>query len=818
MRVKRNTFYKRQAVVTANAFPVDYRFKDLARKLNTDKGNQFTLGTIEDGNSYLMKTNVVDTPAYGNSSLIGGYLQLFNKDQTTLNNRDVPQLLGYRLEPYVDIAQGNSFLATASGSVLGSNTGAVVGDKITTINSKPISASPMIEENFEGRSELGSISRMGNNSVQNGTQPYVPHHALEQYFIDKNFFTNKNDFNEFCSFLETYESGQYKITITPRFHMGVSKPIIKLVKTANKKRNVSKTVVAGAIIADVLELDKIAGLLWDSSKGPGGGDVMGGLHAYYEYEFPYTEWFDRGMVMFKLMSSAGPELDSSPNANAENTIFDDVMSTRVDSNFYDGSDTNPVLNSTVELSTERSLNDGQSCRFYHNWGYSDLNFPDALGASIQDAIGNAGEINPQVHRASIYNIPMPTLPFDAGKSSISLEEPTIQILSDMQSVIPEISMDMSIEKLGGNLPLNVSGSSLVSGARSHYNSADMAKTEFSTAENTFLRSIVVTFSNYKPKPEHTTVDKFLNYGLSRFYSGKDDENIVGGVVFTTFTHSRQDRADMGDGAYKSVDDCYAFPLPVTEMKSIAAANTRGKTLLSGGISQIIGNSAAQFPDADNCIWGVTPTVSGTTKGFDSLVDSPQYLRFAKVPMNSWFTMRNFFDILQKNNSGSTAKNPYSNQNGETVMSSVEDRGVPMRVIFDTHNGPTASGAILQDGVRNKQFVDVFFPVGDSAQTEGTHYPTGGASYTFYDRPDLFPKHMTIWVQNYCWTDGAVNGTKLSYSGDNVIFASGSVMETELFIDNIRFKNFGPSINNFTAMNSNANCVFETQSHLLLYLH
>ena len=157
MRVKRNTFYKRKAVVTADAFPVDYRFKDLARKLNTDKGNQFTLGTIEDGNSYLMKTNVVDTPAYGNSSLIGGYLQLFNKDQTTLNNRDVPQLLGYRLEPYVDIAQGNSFLATASGSVLGSNTGAVVGDKITTINSKPISASPMIEENFEGRSELGSL-------------------------------------------------------------------------------------------------------------------------------------------------------------------------------------------------------------------------------------------------------------------------------------------------------------------------------------------------------------------------------------------------------------------------------------------------------------------------------------------------------------------------------------------------------------------------------------------------------------------------------------------------------------------------------------
>tara|TARA_R100001163_G_scaffold20115_3_gene17487 strand:+ start:38 stop:5218 length:5181 start_codon:yes stop_codon:yes gene_type:complete len=811
MRFKRNTFYKRKAIVTANAFPLDYRFKDIATKTNTDKGNEFTLGLIEDGNAYLMKSNVVDTPAYGNSSLIGGYLQLYNKDQTTLNNRNVPQLLGFRLDPYVDVAQGNSFLATASGAVLGSNTGVTVGDKITTINSKPVSALPMIEENFEGRNELGGVSRMGNNSVVNGTQPYVPHYALKQWFIDNDVYTNENTFNEFCAFLDTYDPGQYKIEFVPTDT--VNKPIIKLIKFGTtSKRKISKAVATGILVGDLLGLDRVADLLWDSSKGPGGGDKMGALRSYYSYEFSYTEWFQRNMVMFKDLSSAGPELDSSPNANPRNTIFDDIMSTRVDSNFYDGSDTNPVLSSTIELSTERSLNDGQSLRFYHNWGYSNLNFPTALGASIQDAIGNAGQINPQVHRASIYNIPMPTLPFDAGKSSITMDESTINILSDMQSVIPEISMDMSIEKLGGNLPLNVSGGSLVSGARSHYNSADMAKTEFSTAENTFLRSIVVTFSNYKPKPEHTTVDKFLNYGLSRFYSGKDDENIVGGVVFTTFTHSRQDRADMGDGAYKSVDDCYAFPLPVTEMKSIAAANTRGKTLLSGGISQIIGNSAAQFPDADTCIWGVTPTVSGTATGFDSLVDSPQYLRFAKVPMNSWFTMRNFFDIQQQNNSGSTAKNPYSTQNGETVMTNVEDRGVPMRVIFDTHNGPDASGSIVQNNVRNKQFVDVFFPIGDADQTEGTHFPTGGADYNFNDRPDWFPKHMTIWVQNYCWADGAVDGSRLSYSGDNVIFQSGSVMESEVYVDNIRFKNFGPAIDNFTGLNPNARCVFNTSTH------
>ena len=123
MRFKRNTFYKRKAVVTADAFPLDYRFKDLATKTNTDKGDKFTLGLIEDGNAYMMKSNVVDTPAYGNSSLIGGYLQLYNRDQTTLNNRDVPQLLGFRLDPYVDVVQGNSFLATASGAVLGSNEG-----------------------------------------------------------------------------------------------------------------------------------------------------------------------------------------------------------------------------------------------------------------------------------------------------------------------------------------------------------------------------------------------------------------------------------------------------------------------------------------------------------------------------------------------------------------------------------------------------------------------------------------------------------------------------------------------------------------------
>ena len=811
MRFKRNTFYKRQAVLTANAFPIDYRFKDLAGKSNTDKGNTFKLGTIEDGNSYLIKSNVIDRPTYGNSTLIGGYLQLYNSEQTILNNRESAQLLGYRLEPYVDIAQGNYFLATASGSVLGSNTGSTVGDKITTINSSPVSTIPIIEENFEGRNELGGVSRMGNNSVLNGNEPYVRHHDLMNYFIDMHAHTNKNDFMEFVAHLETYDPQEYKLEFIGL--EDTDKATLKLVKAPTTKRKVSKTVAAGLIVADVLELDKIAGLLWDSSKGPGGGQNMGGLHSYYDHEFSQTEWYEKGLIRFKSVTAAGPELDSSPNANPKNTIFDDILSTRVDSNFYDGSDTNPVLTSTVELSTERSLNDGQSLRLYHNWGYSDLNIPSTLGGSIQDSLGNTGQINPQVHRASIYNIPMPTLPFDAGKNTISLEEPTINILSDMQSVIPEISMDLSIEKLGGNVPLNVSGSSLLSGARSHYNSTDMAKTDFSSADNSFLRSIVVTFSNYKPKPEHTTVDKFLNYGLSRFYSGEDDENIVGGVVFTTFTHSRQDRADMGDGAYRSVDDCYAFPLPVTEMKSIAAANTRGKTLLSGGISQLIGDSSGIFPDVDTCIWGVTPTISGTTKGFDSLVDAPRYLRFAKVPMNSWFTMRNFFDIQQPNNSGSTAKNPYSAANSESVMSSVEDRGMPMRVIFDTHNGPDASGATLQNNIRNKQFVDVFFPVGDSDQTEGTNFPTGGANYTFADRPEWFPKHMTIWVQNYCWVEGATNGSKLCYSGDNVITPSGAVMEAEVYVDNIRFKNFGPNINNFTGINSNANCVFETKSHL-----
>ena len=50
---------------------------------------------------------------------------------------------------------------------------------------------------------------------------------------------------------------------------------------------------------------------------------------------------------------------------------------------------------------------------------------------------------------------------------------------------------------------------------------------------TFLRSVVVTFSNYKPLDTHTTLEDFLQYGFDNAYgSSQNDESIVGGIVLS----------------------------------------------------------------------------------------------------------------------------------------------------------------------------------------------------------------------------------------------------------------------------------------------
>ena len=515
----------------------------------------------------------------------------------------------------------------------------------------------------------------------------------------------------------------------------------------------------------------------------------------------------------------------SVGANKGNTVFRDVYSTRDFSNPYDASDSDPMLYTTVELSSEKSLNGGQSLRMYHNWGYSDLN------TKIQNLVSTSGNLNPQCARASLYNIPFPKMPFDIAQSTYNGGEggnvttgDKAVMQGDTRGIVPEIGIGINITKLAPTILLNADNSvagTNYAGAYDYYQQDTIGTGSLSTASQTFLRTVAITFSNYKPKDSHITLDEFLNYGLARFYGedGKiyDTENIVGGMLFSRFgIDGKLSDSEIGKNVF-------AFPLAVTQPAQVP----------NNMLRRMVGRDGTALPMTDlqhlNCLtWGVT-NVSGGPNQDDAL-------RFVQLPMNSWFNCKVYTDVFAYNNTGSASNKPYAPSGTDNKSYSViGEQGVIMRAMFDTRAGKAyVSGALKNPDVQDLPFIDIPFPagrtftetgnMGDSQLTitsgtssaagwlddirvgqtvSGTNIPAntvvvavGGSSislskaqtlggpitnqeFTFgnnsswnlQDKPEFYPKHMTLWVQNYPWVTGNANldfrfgDANLEYSGN-----------------------------------------------------
>jgi|TARA_X000001382_G_scaffold45392_2_gene30647 hypothetical protein len=811
--VRRNTFYKKEFVT--DVFNVNPQFKDLTQANNTTKaGNKFTVGTVLDSNLAYLNGLCADYPDYGSGELVGGFLQLYNSSIDFQDGRSVPEIAGFRTQPDITPVEGQYFLATDSGSIVGSGVGDIVGNRVTAFDSRPVSQIPFAYDSFEGITELNGVTKITGGSITQYVGPYISFEKWPAFL--KWAGLEAGDINagiqssgiEVMSGTNGVQIG-YKIYINKSSGRHSYSIRSKLDEFTFSKKALSSEVEPTSISREFAL--NIAKALYNTTTGVYGPDVMQTQEEpFYNGTFSLSSAMAEGLIDFESVFAV-PATDNStgPAATTTNTIFNDIYATDVSNNPFFSGPNEPLVSTVTELSTEKSLDGNNSLRMYHTWEHSTIPF----------SLGDGKNIIPQVLRASIYNIPMPPPPFDVGMDTVSTQLPNTNNVGNMQSVIPEIRMGLNITKLASNLPLRIkqtNSSNPVSGARSFMNSADMANTLFSSYENTFLRSAVVTFSNYKPKPEHTTVDKFMAYGLERFYTGKDTDNIVGGVVFTTFDQSIVDQANIASTTVGSVPDMYAFPLPVTQIKSLVSntGHTDGKTLLSGGMVRAIGKAADDYPFLDTLTWGVTPVISGATTGSNSLEDTDGYLRFAELPLNGWFDMRCFFDVKQKNNFGTTSKRPYGLDSGplsNPTMAADADTGIPLRIIFDTHEGPREEGQTLETDTRNLPFLDIFFPVGVGG-VEGTNYPTGGANYNFADNPSWFPKHMTIWLQNYPWSEGGSNFAFETTAGDQVRYPSGANMEAEMFIDSVGLYNFAPRIRNFSAQGRNSNMTFESLQH------
>ena len=793
--IPKNSFYKKQLMT--DVVQLDQHFSDLP--VATDTTNKLaTVGNVRSAFSVLMTGTVPPKPQYGEATLKGAYLSIQPNSIDIKTNRTSFAMDVYPLQ-HNTIISGGSFTLAKNNKSGAPNSGSVVGGKVGVYFSTADSEHYYMAENFDGADvDIGSISRQGPNSMLTYNEPFI---YLSNYLdyankkagtnLPAKYFINASSYNHLHYYpfrfdVAAFERGSKKHEGKRYKGSAAKNPQIKIWFTKDKTQWYTK---------------------WEEETD---GDGFVGAARYTiagkNIKHPIEDL--QALVQYRHISSSPIDLDATPAATTNNTIFNDLYATRLESNPYDGQVNNPMINSVIELSTANSLNGGQALRFYHNWGDSPLN------PKIMTTLHASGNLTPQTSRASLYNIPLPPPSFEIGNNTISATNDDI-VYGNHRGTVPEIQIGMNITKLDPTIQLNVSGGRHIAAPFSYAKqyaldgtSSHPAQTTAGQAAYTFLRSVVVTFSNYKPKEEHTTVDKFIDYGMSRFYSGEATENIVGGVMmFRGGIDGQVNEFQLTPNVL------YAMPIPTTQIAQApsGSANTDSTILQQGGLAHITGSTTAG---------SLLENLDLVSPGYvDLRFSSTTRPQLVEIPMNSWFTMRVFSNASFNNNATSTKLNPYA-LDGSAPTYKVTD-GSCMRVLFDKGTVGTGSSDAQTTDI---PFLDIPFP------QALTNSPTGDATsenYNWNDMPQYYPQHMTVWVQNFPWVSNAASGatseigyewnslygggvgaTRVFLSGDNQILASGASREAEVFVDNVKLIHYEPSIKN---TNKTGNIPFQPRS-------
>lgn len=732
--VPRNHFYKKTDFSDMTKLP--WGFNDLPQSV----GDEILFSASDTAQSAILTGNIASLPPYGDAAVDGGYIKLFQSSVSGNTHRQSSNVKLYAMTPDLPITEGGFSFAHRSGSTSNDE----VGQKVALYNSNPV-GSIYLSETFEGITiDPDSITRSNGSATVKMSEPYFRNDELTEY-------VNSN-LGQTVDLLHEPKAGRNLMIIENMRSVGGgayesefpdSGPDVRIRCYTRSSDNTAK-VVWNSLGPNYLTRNKVR-------------YGVGGSHRFDREDIEHLIHYSN----FEMTTS---DLESTPAATTGNTIFSDIATTQNAANPFDSSDANPLILSEIDLSTENSLDGGQALRLYHNWGYSPHN------ETLQNQLGVSGNLNPQSIRASMYNIPMPPPPVDIGRNTVSATDSTA-IFGNHRAVVPEIDMALNFSKMMPNVQVNISGCAKLANPSGYYNQTTLDKAHCGATANTFLRSVVVTFSNYKPKQDHTTVDKFINYGLNRFYGGQTTENVVGGVVFTSYGIGGNPPLLGGEYA-----DLYAMPIPVTAVGQCTSGNSvlDSTVMKEAGLVKLIGTTATNdtLKNIDILSWGELPFVTGQT---------PQY---CTLPMNSWINMRTFMNSEFFNNTGSASLNPYRTT---PTYSDAEERGSCMRVYFDIEG----VGGTNDNANENIPCLDIPFPAHASNKPSDV-----GASYRWMDNPNYFPKHMTIWVQNYCWNDKDDSiAADLFTVSDSEVLLSGASREMELFIDNVVLRNFTPDVTN-----------------------
>ena len=749
--VEKNTFYKSSTLsVGAQVSPT---FSDLP----TGGGSaSIVLQGGYKSTYYALSGSIPTTPAYGSSEVCGAFLSVYCESIALANTPTLPQIELYKLNDGITIDEGTLQVAYLSGNSAYSgvdnanNANYLDGAAISVYHSVANSDNFYKYENFDGADKtLGDITIL--KSVGTGVVELSDAFLTKSIALSTGINLGTNMLHQRKKYgLEQYfiHIGDMNVPIKPETDNinGVWRPQIDFRNSSKEK------------------------LVWSK---------------------PYWKYKDiKDSIQFSTRAPVTTSEDAQVEVTPGNTIFDEVYTTANTNNPFTSDTNNPLMMTSAELSTTKKYSGAQAFRMYHLWDYS------ASSANLQRALGSKA-IMPSMTRASIYNIPLPHSGIDYGQSSWG----ATPLPADNSMIVPEISMRMNIAKLGFapyiSAKANTTGGFTSSQTYYPSGAASTSGGEGSGGTNTsLLRSVVVTWSNYKPKEDHTTLDKFLDYGLNRFYTGATSEHIVGGVAFF--------KVGIDGTSTSNPSTLMASALPVQKWMGNDGSAVAGTTLVSGGLAKFSGLASGTYEELENTMLvGCDSWDNITTNG----------VRFVSLPMDSWFNMRTFIDI------GATNYHELPSQ--QNIYYGIQSAnyaryGAPMRVVFESDI--VKEGVVEGDNPNDSvDFLDVYFPNGNTLNTGNN---PRSVSYNFRDNPEMYPKHMTVWVQNYRWIEssdkdttteltqlnssmgafqfgdngGLVSGTPRT-PGDTGPLPNGAAIEAEVFIDDIILKNFTPQITN-----------------------
>jgi len=915
VEIQKNSFYRRQLI--GNAVALFPRFKDLS------VGKETTV-TLEGGinpRNYVVSGAVASSPSYGSGELIGGYLQFFVSGTILSGAAKLPVAEAYKVIDGVGPAESQSGSAVYpafefakynyDGTYPGTYSKDPVGNNMTIISSFLDGDMVWLEENFDGADKtLGTFSILGDQGTATLSLKDVflsPKDGEEKIFAGGDAFFGGGASDDISHNLKKYFSAEDdRVYIRP------------------------------------VKKGKINGI-WTSTVDNRKDKQKWSIYA------PFWKWKDiSGLVQFGAQTPATDDLDMAKEANENNTIFNHITSTASFGNVLSTTASRPLLESVVELSTSKKASGGQSLRLYHLWGSISNSIAvdeddDTLGnkasAADWDFYKNIERkmgdyiVNPQVSRCAIYNIPEPA-PIDVGAFNYSFnEDDTVSDqspddagllsgahLTDKRVSFPEIDIKMNISQLYP-APQLATGTANFGTTPQVYctlsgnatsTTSKWLKEEFTNTAgiwsgskgglNTFLRSVVVTFSNYRPE-EYDTLDDFLEASLNERYGvdrttnpqiGDDPRKIACGVVFQNFYGNSEYSAKKGgnntqnDEPGNVVKDqdlnpalIYASALPMARYNTAhvsgagglyasgAMALFDGSKVANGGkllvrdarigIQQIgeqigggvcsIGQGASDYDTQAQCeaeggVWRPYKSprykadgTAGTPWGDSGSLEEPSYI---KIKKDEWFNLKFVFNAgipygtskpwalnagpttasggtycqsvgtgtIDNSSTGlgaSTNDFNVSTLIGGGAIDYLNDFGVPLRCYIQ---GAEVGGEHSEgDDTEQIPYLNIPLPHNSMANS-GTNSLNEEAVGTGLLINNNWIKHMTIWVQNYRYTqystddddgdytwwrgqyyDGATDNNAFYRGADSKVYPDGLDAEAEVFVDNITFKNW-----------------------------